>query len=323
MTARRVLVVDDSRFVCEAIGLALRKLGLEVRVARDLWDLERDTAEPPDLVLMDVVLQEAFGDEVAGLLRATQRLTCPILLMSSLPDAELAERSADAGLDGFVSKRGGIGPIVARVRELLGGVLTPTVDLAATFAVEAHQRLRQVLHISGTRDYWNAAAVVGEMHALAGDADLVGSPALAAAARECHASVRARQAAGWSPEISSAIDALVRVVGDNASVGHKLLFVDDSNLCNQLLLAPLDRAGHIVVEARTLAEARQKLRTTEYTLVVVRAHDAALPEIRALAPKAKLVVVGGGSERPPDADVMLSEQLAPDDMVHELERLLG
>jgi len=110
----RILVVDDSPFTGDVIAHALRKAGFEVDVARDLWDLERPLPGKPDLVLLDVVLQEAFGDDLAPLLRGSHGFTCPIVLISSLPETELAQRAEEAQLDGFIAKHAGLAAIVAR-----------------------------------------------------------------------------------------------------------------------------------------------------------------------------------------------------------------
>src|SRR5262245_1830365 len=133
MSARRILVVDDSAFTVEAVAWALHRAGFAVDVARDLWDLEKPELQAPDLVLMDVVLQEAFGDDLAMLLRGMRGFECPIVLLSSLPDHVLERRAADAELAGYISKKSGLAGIVARVRELLGD--SPDDDVPATGSV--------------------------------------------------------------------------------------------------------------------------------------------------------------------------------------------
>lgn len=323
----RILVVDDSPFVCEALGAALRDAGFEVEVAYDLWDFERDIQPRPDLVLMDVVLQEAFGDDVAAMLRTTRGFTCPIYLVSSLDDDELSQRAADAGLDGFISKRLGLGGVVGRVTALLGTRAPATApdQPARRFRVDAHQRVRRVLHIASRPQRWNAASIIAEMNALAGDADLIGKPVLAEAARRCRGVVERQGSAGPTDavrasieEVVAAVDAAAGTRPRTADIQKKLLIIDDSGFHRGALLEGLDAAGHVVVEARTLAEARQKLRAVDYDLVLLEpeleggAGRSLIPEIRTQTPGAAIGLLGTD----------LGKQLEADQQLARIERLL-
>jgi len=122
MTLRKkqILIVDDSTLVLDVMRAALDAAGYEVLVANDLAQLEAHrTNNHPDLVLMDVQMPEAFGDDVAMVLRAAREVEAPIYLLSTLDDAELKRRAFDAEIDGYISKRIGAAEIVAKVREIL------------------------------------------------------------------------------------------------------------------------------------------------------------------------------------------------------------
>lgn len=270
---RRILVVDDSPFTGEAVGWALRGAGFTVDVARDLWDLEKPDLGEPDLVLMDVVLQEAFGDDLAMLLRGVRGFTCPIVLLSSLPDHLLERRAADAELDGFISKRAGLAGIVARAREILGGGGTDEETAAAgtsgRFEVTARQRVRRVLHVAATDAKWNASAIAGEAHALAGDADLAGAASLAEAARTCRDVAQRLGASGPTPEIRAAVTALAAEISDARTNSGTLLVVTAGAFYQDELLPELDAAGFTIVEAQSLVELRPKLHAADYALIIV------------------------------------------------------
>jgi DNA-binding response OmpR family regulator len=125
-TAKRVLVIDDSPFILEATKAALTDEGFEVEVAQDLREAEARCGHPHDLILIDVQMPEAFGDDLAMLLRVGRRMKTPIFLLSSLPDDELSRRAQEAEVDGYISKRAGMEAIVKRVQEILGvGELAP------------------------------------------------------------------------------------------------------------------------------------------------------------------------------------------------------
>ena len=118
---KKVLIVDDSALVLDMMRAALDAAGYDVLVANNLAQLEEQRLRHrPDLVLMDVQMPEAFGDDVAMVLRAAREVEAPIYLLSTLDEAELRRRAADAEIDGFISKQMGAQAIVLRVQEILG-----------------------------------------------------------------------------------------------------------------------------------------------------------------------------------------------------------
>lgn len=118
---KSILLLDDSEIVRAAAVHCLKGAGYEVTAVSTIDELE-ENADPgaADLILLDVEVEQLFGDDVGMVLRKVRGITRPIWLYSSKPDAELAERVADAGLDGFISKNEGLDVLVARVREILG-----------------------------------------------------------------------------------------------------------------------------------------------------------------------------------------------------------
>ncbi|MGZ5966770.1 MAG: response regulator [Polyangiales bacterium] len=116
----RVLVIDDSPMILEMVSAALSADGYEVVTAVDLSEFDRATQRfVPDLVILDVQMPEAFGDELGETLREVRRVQVPMLLFSNLADHELEQRANAAGLSGFVPKRAGIRALIDRVRSLV------------------------------------------------------------------------------------------------------------------------------------------------------------------------------------------------------------
>jgi DNA-binding response OmpR family regulator len=117
----RVLVLDDSPLVLEIVKSGLEAAGVTVDTATDLSGLEAlRSAAQPDVILLDIQMPEAFGDDVAATLRGAYGVTAPILLMSTLPHEDLERRAATSGADGWISKRDGLDRVVARVLDSLG-----------------------------------------------------------------------------------------------------------------------------------------------------------------------------------------------------------
>lgn len=118
---KSILLLDDSEIVRAAAVDCLEGAGYQVIAVSTIDELE-ENADPrtADLILLDVEVEQLFGDDVGMVLRKVRGITRPIWLYSSKPAAELAERVADAGLDGFISKNEGLDVLVERVRAILG-----------------------------------------------------------------------------------------------------------------------------------------------------------------------------------------------------------
>ena len=118
----KILVLDDSALILSLVCAALEEAGFAALAAVDLDAVEAHLLRgQPDLVLLDVQMPGAAGDDVGKVLRGVCQLEAPILLLSGLPESELARRARDAGLDGYICKDAGLEHLVARVRDFLAG----------------------------------------------------------------------------------------------------------------------------------------------------------------------------------------------------------
>ena len=118
---KKILVIDDSPLVLELTRGVLEEAGFAVAIASNLTAFEEERRRtPPDLILVDVQMPEAFGDDVGQLLRDVRRVGVPIILFSSLSERALAERTEEAGLTGYVPKAAGVGALLERIKGILG-----------------------------------------------------------------------------------------------------------------------------------------------------------------------------------------------------------
>ena len=114
----RILVVDDERPIRRALEVTLTKAGYRVTSAVDAADtLTKAALDPPDLIILDLVLPDADGADVCRELR--DWLRAPILLISAVGEEADKIRALDAGADDYLTKPFGIGELLARVRALL------------------------------------------------------------------------------------------------------------------------------------------------------------------------------------------------------------
>ena len=101
---RRVLIVEDDTLVGMGLRAQLEKLGHEVTgqaaTAAEARALYRE--HRPDVVLMDIRLDDADGIAIAGELLREQR--CPMVILSAYGDKELVDRASAAGVFGYLIK---------------------------------------------------------------------------------------------------------------------------------------------------------------------------------------------------------------------------
>jgi two-component system, OmpR family, response regulator MprA len=115
----RILVVDDEPSVRDALDRALRLDGYRVQLAGDGQQaLERLAEDPPDAVVLDVLMPEPDGLEVCRRLRAAGDRT-PVLLLTARDAVPDRVRGLDAGADDYLVKPFALEELTARLRALL------------------------------------------------------------------------------------------------------------------------------------------------------------------------------------------------------------
>jgi two-component system OmpR family response regulator len=115
--SRRLLVVDDEPTLRELLAAALRFAGFEVTAAATGEEaVASATAEPPDLVVLDVMLPGIDGFEVVRRLRERQ---VPILLLTARSDAADKVTGLTLGGDDYVTKPFDLPELIARIRAIL------------------------------------------------------------------------------------------------------------------------------------------------------------------------------------------------------------
>jgi CheY-like chemotaxis protein len=130
LAARRVLVVDDNRDAAESLGMILRLLGAEVRVAHSgpealasLGDFE------PSVALLDIAMPGMDGLELARRIREDPRFErVTLIALTARGQNEDRRRSLDAGFDHHLVKPADLGALESLLASSATGAQAPRAD---------------------------------------------------------------------------------------------------------------------------------------------------------------------------------------------------
>lgn len=128
-----ILVVDDDPKIRSVLSRGLRFEGYTVQVAEDgAQALQVARIEPPDLVILDVMLPAMDGLEVCRRLRLGMQ--APILMLTARDAVPDRIAGLDSGADDYLVKPFDFDELLARIRALLRRVQPSNSEEVLTFA---------------------------------------------------------------------------------------------------------------------------------------------------------------------------------------------
>jgi len=131
--AERILVVDDDPETLRLIGIMLERQGFDVTtVDNGPLALRLSQEKPPDMIVLDIMMPEIDGYEVARQLRSSSITSnIPILMFTAKTQVEEKVTGYEAGADDYLTKPTHPTELVARIRGLLakGKIRTNTGPL--------------------------------------------------------------------------------------------------------------------------------------------------------------------------------------------------
>ena len=124
-----ILIVDDERDLVELVGYNLRKAGFDIAVAfTGRQALESVARRAPDLILLDVMLPELSGTEVASRIRSNpQTASIPIIMLTAKSEEVDQIVGLTVGADDYIPKPFSMKVLTARVQALLRRVARSNV----------------------------------------------------------------------------------------------------------------------------------------------------------------------------------------------------
>ena len=114
----RVLIVEDEPTLADAMRYGLEREGFRCSVATDGSDaLARFKSDPPDLVLLDLMLPGVPGEEVCKAIRKAG--STPIIIISAKTSEVDRVLGLELGADDYITKPFSSREVLARVRTVL------------------------------------------------------------------------------------------------------------------------------------------------------------------------------------------------------------
>jgi len=124
---KRILVVDDEPDFAAIVQKNLEKEGFSVEVAYDgVEGLEKIKANPPDCIVLDVMMPEKDGYEVCKELKADDKYAdIPIVMLTAVADHVSSTRYSHADgmsmeADDYLPKPASAEDITDSIRSLIG-----------------------------------------------------------------------------------------------------------------------------------------------------------------------------------------------------------
>jgi len=123
----RVMIVEDEPNIVESLSFVFSREGWQVAAALDGdTAIERLLSEPPDVLVLDVMLPPHSGFEVLKRVRSEASLKhLPVLVLTAKGQEQDRHTALRLGADAFVTKPFSNRDIVQQVRELAGSERRP------------------------------------------------------------------------------------------------------------------------------------------------------------------------------------------------------
>ncbi len=118
--AKRILIVDDDPDIVESVRFPLEKKGYVVSIARDgNQGLTMAEKEPPDLVILDMMMPKRSGFLVLEKLRRTHSTPIRVIMITANEGSRHKAYAEMLGVDDYIRKPFAIDRLMSSVDQLL------------------------------------------------------------------------------------------------------------------------------------------------------------------------------------------------------------
>src|SRR5574342_56406 len=137
--AEKILIIDDDLDTLRLVGLMLQRLGYQITAATNgQQGLEKALSDKPNLILLDIMMPEMDGYEVARRLRANpQTVDVPILMFTAKTQLDDKVAGFEVGADDYLTKPTHPSELQSHVKALLARSAR-SLEKAETALTEQH-----------------------------------------------------------------------------------------------------------------------------------------------------------------------------------------
>ena len=178
-TPARILIVDDHEDNIELLRARLESWGYTTESAMDGGQaLQKVEAEPPDLILLDVMMPHIDGMEVARRVKSNTSLPfIPIIMQTALDTTEDKVEGLEAGADDYITKPIEFPELKARLRSMLRiKRLQEELEERERQLLEANERLRYMSQTDGLTGLDNRRHLEQQLDAMFAHAKRLSEP---------------------------------------------------------------------------------------------------------------------------------------------------
>jgi diguanylate cyclase (GGDEF)-like protein len=149
MSNEKILVVEDEAALRRILQVQLEGAGFKVTTAEDgLEGLEKVKQDPPDLVLLDVMMPRMDGSEVCRQLKANFLTSqIPVIMLTALGELRDKVAGLDVGANDYMTKPYALDELLIRMKNILRfsrlqREANPLTGLPGNVAIEAEATKR-------------------------------------------------------------------------------------------------------------------------------------------------------------------------------------
>ncbi|MGN0234802.1 MAG: response regulator transcription factor [Paludibacteraceae bacterium] len=118
--AQHILIVDDEEDICQILSYSLQAAGYQTTVAHSAEEaLPLIEQNPPDLLLLDIMMEGISGTDLAKRLQERGLLTFPVIFLTALTSESDVLKGFQLGADDYITKPFHLTEVLARVKAIL------------------------------------------------------------------------------------------------------------------------------------------------------------------------------------------------------------
>ena len=117
----KILAIDDQKLVLIPLEIRLKELGYEIITETSaLKGMELFNSFQPDLVIVDINMQETSGIDVIKYIRQKRNSEIPIMILSGNTDENIISQAFDLGANDYMKKPLSLREVCSRTKRLIG-----------------------------------------------------------------------------------------------------------------------------------------------------------------------------------------------------------